>query len=307
MRKSNGLFWGGLLLTLGVLWLLQKMDMLNLEWHLFARYWAVLLIAAGVLLIFSGRKYPNGLSSFAGFLVILAIIGALINKTHSTTRFLKDNWNWEENDHDYEKIESSQLFDFKMDPSIEKGELNLQDGAGSFSIAESTDKLFENYTKSQGFAFNVRTNQQDKKAIVDLNRESDANLDVGKSVIKLNARPVWSLNLEIGAGKADFDFAKFKVEKLTVHAGVGKLNVKLGDRHDSTNVEIESGVASVRLEVPRSTGCEIVLEDGMNSRDFDDFENIGDGVYRSTGYESSSKKIQIRLNSGISKIRVKRY
>lgn len=307
MRKSNGLFWGGLLLTLGVLWLLQKMDMLNFDWYSLTRYWAGLLVTAGVLLIFSGRKYPNAISSFAGALVILAIIGALINKTQSTKRFLKDNWNWEENDHNNERGES-QLFDFKMNTTIERGELNLEDGAGSFVIQENTTKLFETYTNPRGFSFNVKTNQQEKKAIVDLSREDLEDLDdIGESVIKLNTRPIWNLKLGIGAGKADFDLSKFKVEKLTVNAGVGKWKVKLGDNYDSTTVDIESGISSITVEIPESTGCEIRVEDGINSNDFDNFNKVEDGLYRSAGYENSSKKVTLHFNSGISKIRVKRY
>lgn len=308
MRKSNGSTWGVLLLVLGVLWLLQKMDLLNFDWYIFTRYWAVLLVISGVLLIFSGKKYPNPLSSFAGALVILAIIGGLVNKSHKTTQLLKDNWNWEERDTTYEPNEKSQLYDFKMDPVIERGELNLKDGAGSYTISESTDKLFENYTKSRGFAFNVRTNKLEKEAIVDLSREDIANLDdIGKSEIKLNTKPLWNLNMEIGAGKANFDLSKFKIEKLTVQAGVGELKIKLGNQHRSTDINIESGVASIKMEIPRAVGCEIVLEDGMNARNFDDFTKINDGVYRSTGYETSSKKIRLHFNSGLSKIRVKRY
>lgn len=283
------------------------MNLLNFDWYLFTRYWAALLVAAGVLLILSGKNYPNTRSSFAGILVILAIIGGLVNKTQSTNRFLKENWNWEENDH-HERSEESQLFDFKMDDSIQRGELNLKDGAGSFSIGEGTDKLFETYTNPQGFSFNVRTNQKDKKAIVDLSREDVADLtDIGKSVIKLNTRPIWDLKMEIGAGKANFDFSKHKIEQLTVSAGVGKLKIKLGDMYDSTSVKVESGVSSVTVEIPKATGCEIRMDDGINSRDFDNFDKVEDGHYRSSGYENSSKKATIYVNSGVSKVRVKRY
>jgi hypothetical protein len=307
MRNSRGLFWGGTLLTLGVLWLLQKMNLLNFDWYLLSRYWAALLVAAGVILIFSGRNYPSTRSSFAGLLVILAIVGAVINKTHTTTRFLKDSWDWDEydlGDHRKEK----QLFDFKMDNSIERGELNLSDGAGSFTIEERTDKLFEAYTNPKGFSFNVQTNQNDKKAIVDLNREEMGDLsDIGESEIKLNANPVWNVKMEIGAGKADFDFSKFKIEKLNINAAVGKLKLKLGDQYSSTSATIESGVSNVSVEVPKETGCEIRLAEGVSSHDFDDFDKVEDGLYRSPGYAGASKKIVLHINSGISKIRIKRY
>ncbi|SOD79061.1 LiaI-LiaF-like domain-containing protein [Spirosoma fluviale] len=58
MKRTNGLFWGIFLLTLGVLFLARRAGWLDVDWHSLVNLWPVLLILAGVNLILERRGNP---------------------------------------------------------------------------------------------------------------------------------------------------------------------------------------------------------------------------------------------------------
>jgi len=128
-----------------------------------------------------------------------------------------------------------------------------------------------------------------------------------KAQIELNDKPVWNIDLGLGAGKGDFDLSNYKVESLKVSTGVADLNIRLGDKLDRTDVKMEAGVASIDLEIPKSVGCEVVIDGALNLTTFDDLEKINDNLYRSPGFDKSSKKISIKFEGGLSKVKIRRY
>ena len=111
----------------------------------------------------------------------------------------------------------------------------------------------------------------------------------------------------LGAGEAKFDLSDFRVKSLKVSTGVADLNVKLGDKVNRTNVKIESGVASVTLEIPKSVGCEVRIDGILNDRNLGDLKKVDDGLYRSPGFEGASRKILIDYDAGLSEVNIRRY
>jgi hypothetical protein len=89
--------------------------------------------------------------------------------------------------------------------------------------------------------------------------------------------------------------------------GAASLKLKLGEMHDTVNVRIEGGASSIRIYIPKNSGCEIKSDMGLSSKDFEEFINIGDDTYRTPNYDSAVKKIFIVLDGGVSSVKVKRY
>ena len=345
MKTSRGIVWGGLFVILGILWLLRNLDLLNIDWYGILPYWPILLILAGFILLITGKE--RGASGGAvGLLITLAVFGAIVNKTdrafNRSDRDWHFNWNddYDNDDHDGNDDDDSndnndggqdedgdedsgneefkkQLngnYQYEMEEFIQKANLNLEGGAGSFKLKGNTDKLFEANTRSSvvGFISNRTINKLESSATVNLKmEEGNVTIKNGKisneAIIRLNEKPIWNIDLGIGAGNGDFDFSSYKVESLKISTGVAELDVKLGDKQAQTNVDVEAGVASVTLEIPKSVGCEVRLDGAMNVKSFDDLKKVGDGLYRSPGYESTVKKVIIKFEGGLSKVKIRRY
>lgn len=345
MKNSRGIVWGGLLIILGVIWLLRSMNLLNIDWDAVLPYWPVLLILAGAVLMAAGRERGSG--GVVALLITLAVFGGIVNKTHDAIDNHGDNWHfgWDDDDDDHEygyhhddnddddddepedkdsdyskerwKEGGSPIngaYKYEMEDFIQKASFNLEGGAGSFSLNGNTPMLFEAATQSTvvGFKSSTSVNKLNNSASVTLKME-DGHVKIkngeisNQAKIQLNEKPVWNIDLGIGAGKGDFDFSNYKVEKLKVSTGVADMDIRLGDKMPTTNVDIEAGVASVTLEIPESVGCEMHMDGALNAKNMDGMSKIGDGYYRSSNFDTASKKVIVHYEGGLTSINIKRY
>jgi len=343
MRNTRGIVWGGLLVILGTFWLLRNMDLIHIQWNTILPYWPALLILAGAILLVtkSGSGVPGG---FVALLITLAVFGGIVNRTDRAFDRHNDDWNFNWNDHDDhdhddndeddhddnddedqdDKDEEYQnrhgkkpvngTYNYEMEDFIQKANFNLEGGAGTFTLNGTTAKLFEANTRSNfvGFLSNTSINKLDNSATVNLKME-DGNVKINngevsnEAKIHLNEKPVWTVDLGIGAGKGDFDFSNYKVEKLKVSTGVAEMDIKMGDKLTSADVDIEAGVASITLEIPGSVGCEMHMDGAFNSKSFDDLDKVSTGLYRSPGFDQAAKKIIIHYEGGLTSFKIKRY
>lgn len=346
MRTSKGIFWGGLLILLGIFWLLRNMGLVHIDWHDVSRYWPALLILAGISLLLSGGERRGIGGGIAGILVVVAVLGGIMHRTERSLDRNRNGWNfnwdddnddwdfgdrgrWRDRDRGYDDdndneddgdstTESRDIknghYEYEMENDLQEATLNFEGGAGDFTLNGTTDKLFEADTHSSigGFVSNIRNNRNANTAVIDFKMENNnVKLKRGrlenKIEMNLNEKPVWNIDLGVGAGKADFDLSDFKVKSLKVSTGVADMDVKLGDKVAQANVEIESGVASVTLEIPESVGCEVRIDGALNVKNMDDLIKVNDDLYRSPGFDQASRKIMIRYDAGLSKVKIRRY
>ena len=61
------------------------------------------------------------------------------------------------------------------------------------------------------------------------------------------------------------------------------------------------------VEVPESVGCEVRLDGALNVKNLDDLVRVSEGLYRSPNYDDASRKIMIRYDAGLSKVKIRRY
>jgi hypothetical protein len=344
MKNSRGLVWGGLLIIFGLLWLLRNLDLLDFQWDEILPYWPVLLIIAGAVLLATGREHDTSGASggLVGLLITLAVFGGIINRTDRAFDRHRDDWNFnwhnddddhennynddhdddENKDEDYEREHLKRndnrpvngFYKYEMEDFIQKANFHLEGGAGSFSMNGNTAKLFEANTKSSivKFLANTSINKLDKSATVNLKME-DGNIKIKKgeisnqAKIQLNEKPIWNIDLGIGAGNGNFDFSNYKVEKLKVSTGVADMNIRMGSKLAMSNVDIEAGVASITLEIPKSAGCEVHMDGALNAKNMDDMDKVSSGLYRSPDFEQSDKKIIVHFEGGLTSINIKRY
>jgi hypothetical protein len=127
------------------------------------------------------------------------------------------------------------------------------------------------------------------------------------AALRLNDSVLWDVNVEIGAGKGNFDLSALNVRKIKLQSGVSDVTMRLGDRQPALDVSIETGVAALALEVPEGVGCEIRIEGALNAKDIIGFERISGDRYRTSNYDTAEKKISVRYEAGLSKLSVTRY
>ncbi len=351
MRRSKGIFWGGLLVALGIFWLLRNLGFLNIDWREFSRFWPVLLILAGIGLLASRGERGSVGRGISGILIALAVLAGIAHRTERSLDRHRDNWDfrWDKDDEESQNKdewdfgdrkrerdrgyedgadnesspddEASEKIDVKnghyeydMENSLREATLNFEGGAGDFKLKGNTDKLFEADTRSSvgQFTANIRNNRNANTAVIDFKMQNNrVELKNGKMEnkveINLNESPIWNIDMGIGAGKANFDLSDYKVKSLKVSTGVADLELRLGDRVPQADVRIESGVASVTLEIPESVGYEVRIDGALNIKDLDDLVKVNDNLYRSADFDTATRRVVIRYDAGLSKVKIRLY
>lgn len=307
--KTKHIFWGLFFITIGALILLNNLDIITLDLQNVWKFWPLVLVIWGLAILIRNNFIKSFLAALAAIVLAIAVF-AFFN---SAFYFVGDRFSIHNNG-------ISIVFDGKVDTSnynipynssINKAKFDFHAGAGTFIIADTTDQLLSAVTT--GIKNNYELTQSgDNNSVIKLEMKSrkftinNGNLK-NKVKIKLNTAPVWDFNFELGAASSDFDLRPYKVDNIKIHMGAASFKLKLGDKNDSTNLNLQSGVSSIDILIPDSAGCKIKSNVTLSTKDFYGFKKVNSDTYITNNFYSAKKRIYLRLHAGLSSIKVKRY
>lgn len=309
--KTERIVWGLILIFTGSIFLLENFNQIDFYWSSVWRFWPVIFILIGANMLLS--RFGN--KSAAPYIIGLITIITLGLIAYQGTR--PDNgisWLNFKNDinEDPDEWNNSTTFTETYDGS-ENAQLNIQGGATSFRLTDTTSNLFEASIMRQIGRFTLNKSVIDSIEVLNFKMRGGKqswNLDKmenNKTLIQMNNRPVWDIKIEMGVGEAIFDLSNYKVKKLVFEGGAATFEAKLGSQFPLTEVVVETGVANTEIKVPESSGCRIEVDSGLSSKDFIGFIEQSDGTYETSNYGTAANKINISLKGGLSSFEVTKY
>ncbi len=301
------IFWGLLLVMIGVLFILKNTGVLFFSWHTMWQLWPVILILWGISLI----PVKDWIKLVLSLLTVLVTFFAMQHYGPKD----KHNWNFEWNDRNNKDDEESvttynKVMSEDFDSLTRFANLKLNIGVGNFKIKDTTNLLIEVKHDNDNANYSMTAKTEDSLSIIDLSLEKGEfnNGNIRNNVVmKLNPNPIWDLDLNVGAAEVDFDLSGFKTRNLKIQGGASDIELKLGAALPLTEVKLEAGAASITIRVPESAGCEIISNTFMASKDFSGFTKIGKQQYQTPNFATSTNKIKIDLQAGVASVNVERY
>jgi hypothetical protein len=332
MKNSNNIFLGVILIVLGGLTLGVINDWFSFDVSMreIAKFWPILIILAGLAVIIDSKR--TVLNGTTVLLVALAIPFGIYNCTNSTIDRVGDEisrkgfdfdvdiddndseFSYEEGNSDSSKADH-QSFKVENKTAIKSVKLNISGGAAQFILSEPTSsELFLADTKmANGGTFSLKEETSGAEHRIDFKMKSQKRVRINKDginrkvTLKINPEPIWDISMEVGAGDVKYDLTQYKIEKIKLETGASNVELKMGDLLNESKVDIDSGVANIKIQVPENVGCEIKMDGALNAKNFTGFTKISGGLYRTEGFDSATKKIYINTDSGMSNISVNRY
>ena len=299
--KYKNLFWGIVLILLGVFYLLKKFDVIWFSWRDIVSLWPLLLVLWGISLLPLKSLYKL-IASLLAVIVMILLINYNPGRWHS-------GWLWIG---DLVKTDNTEM---KRSESInefsEFATLELDAAAGTYIISGTTDDLVDFTHKGDSGTYYMRTSVEDNRHHIRIGPESSHNqfsLYHSHEVdIKLNSTLEWDINLDAGAAEIELDLSPFLIDDIRINGGAASMVIKLGSRSDDVNAIIETGVSSVLIKVPKEVACEVSTNSFLISKDLPGFDKVSKNTYVSPNFSSSKKNISISFESGISSLKVIRY
>ncbi len=301
--KYRNIFWGVILILIGILFTLENLNLINFNVRELWRLWPVVLVLWGISIIPVDKWIRLGL-------VLLVLAGSVF--------FMLDRAVEWENEREYNvewpEIENGpfqQDFDITNEDSTEFATLSMEAAAGTFSLRDTTNSLLQFSQNETGIQYKyyvkktddrVKINIETSEGRVVLNKNSDS-----KVRIKLNESPLWNIYLEAGAAAVNFDLTSFKVKKINLEAGAASLKLKLGDKYPETNVNIEAGASEIVVKIPKESGCDLEVSALFSGKNIEGFDKIDHGHYQTANFNTAANKVYLELNAAVSSYTIIRY
>jgi hypothetical protein len=313
--KFRNIFWGMLLILLGVLFILQNFNVIDIQWYGLWQLWPAFLILWGVSIL----PTNNWVKTILVAIVLTASAYLMVNKPVEKDlgwmhrHFDKDySYDDEEESYDYDDENVSQDFYIAYEDSVSSAIINFDMAAGSFYIQDTTNYLL-NFSKTGDlgeYTYNIK--RTGDKAKINIKRageelfRNDHHKD-HRVNLTLNQQPVWSLNLDVGAAKVDFDLTRFKVKKIDMDGGAASIKLKLGNHVPKSYVNIDAGASQIILKIPHDAGCDLHLNSVLSGKTITGFEKIDGGHYRTDNFDTAENKIFITMDAAVSSYTITRY
>lgn len=311
----KNVFWGVLLLTIGLLYALRNFDVIWFSWGAVVDLWPLLLLLWGVSLL--PVKPVFKLAGSLGVLV-LAVVLVLVHPGSDGFSFQFGHRSWHyNNDNQYNEYSDSdsdtysdQSFSLPLDHAAPLVKLQLNAAAGRFELSDTTSQLIEFQSNGNIGPYTMTPNDGTpiSEVEIDLDKVSVSSGDVKNEVIlKLNSKVTWMIDVEAGASKVEMDMQPFRVRRLELDGGASSVDLVVGSLMDTIDIDLEVGVSELSLAVPQASGCEVRTEAVLSGRTLKGFEKISTGLYRTSNFNSASKKVFIKAEAAISSIKVERF
>lgn len=313
--KYRHIFWAIILIAIGILAILGNLNVINISWFNFWRLWPLILIFWGIAVL-----PARDITKFS--LLIIAILATflLFNRFPDSRPDIfgfhhgpGHDWNfgWDNNDEESSSGNyKAQNFTVPFDTACTKGILALDAAAGNFVIEDTTNDML--YFRKSGYIGNyeMTTELQNGRKKINLKLKESRirkSINENKVSIKLNPELHWNLNFDIGAAEVMMDLSKYKIDTAEFNAGAATMNIRIGDLSPATSLTFSAGASSIKVMVPKSSGCRISSDSFLVSSSFEGFKKNSDNIYETPGFSQATNKIYIHIETAISKIRVERY
>lgn len=322
-RGYRSVFWPILLIGIGLLWLLNNLNLIpGWSWGTLWQLWPIFLIAIGLDLLVARR------SPILGAVVALGTIGLVIALVVAGTSLgISRN----------PEVITEQFSEELGNADSARIDLNFSVGPAEIRLLEDSNDLFQAEISHLGevqftsSGTNRKTIQLDTKELsfnsgwFDFVNERELKWDVAIS-------PEIPIELDIsgGVGEADLDLSGLDLTDLSIDVGVGKFRVVLPAANDSYAAKIGGGVGETYIEVAEGADVRLDIDGGVgeftirlpadaavrldasigvgrvrvpaNFRQISggDSDFVGeDGVWETAGFDSADHRIFITFNGGV--------
>lgn len=307
MNNNGNFLLGLILIVVGGFWIAGTIGLVEMSiLYVLLKFWPVLLILAGINIIFKGNKGVLLLS------VILVLSGGLYlaqNDDYKGITFY--DWTFDfDNDWSGDAIET---IDGSYDlEELETVTLDLEVGAGDIDIKSTASDKMEYSIPDYFLSRNFVTNDEDGTITIKHNKGFKINA-FGKNNnlnydFELPDDKKWTIKLETGASDAKLDLSDLLVDLVDIDTGASDTKLILGDKAEYTFVDIDSGVSDLTISVKEDTGVRIESSQAISDNNFEvkGLSKKGD-VYLTKGYDKADTQVEIEIDAGISDITLEFY
>lgn len=177
--------------------------------------------------------------------------------------------------------------------NVNGGAQKLVDGTFDYNIAEWKPRV---YSSTNGSHATVTIKQPEHVHLMG-DQHYAWNLSFNNKVLL-------DLTLNCGAGHANLHLGDLDLRSVTVHIGVGQVDLDLeGHPTRDYDVNISGGVGQATVRLPKGVGVRAEAHGGIGSINVTGLEHRGDH-YENDLYDTANVNVRLKVEGGIGEIRI---
>lgn len=310
--KYRHVFWAFVLIAIGILFMLNNFGVLEFGFRALWSLWPMILILWGIsiLPIRDGIKIAALVVVLATTVIFFDRIAERSSWFHFRDFSFRDR-DWDDEDNNEETYNyQPQNLSVPFDSLAGKGRLKLEAAAGNF-ILEGLTSDYLSFSKTGDIGnYSLTTTDEGGRKNINLSLEKSHirhTVKENKVEIRLNEKPSWNLDFDIGAADINMDLRDYRIDTTVINAGASSIKIKIGEKNPVTVMTFNAGASSITVDIPKASGCQIKSESFMVSKEFEGFTKKEDGIYQTDNFRTGTNKVYLTIKTAISKIEINRY
>lgn len=298
--KFRNIFWGIILILIGILFTLENLNLIDFDWYNLWRLWPVILVLWGVSIL----PVKN---IFKVVLVLLVLAFSIHYTMDRTVEWRDEDYNIS---YQHDTKPANQEFTIPYEDSVQTASLSMEIAASTFVLMDQSYDLLDFQKRGSVIDYKYSVSQTDDIVDVDIFMKDEVVLKSkthNRIDMSLNPQPDWDMRFEIGAADVNFDLSGLKISRLDIDGGAAAIKLKLGNKYPETNVNIETGASSIKVRVPEESGCDLEITSVMSGKNISGFEKVDHGHYRTENFDTAENKIYLVVETAVSSYSIIRY
>ncbi len=296
-RQHYAPIWGIFLLFLGIVFLLQSLDVLPWAlWGSLWHFWPVLLIITGLGFLLG--CYNVWLVSVLILALLFACLGIAI-------------WQYEPSS---PVGQGTKSYSEPLD-SLEQAHIEIDFSVGSLimsSLPLSSLNFVEADCKAGNGNVDMRVDfrRQGSEGTLYLSKEQVNspfwNEDDNRCQVRLTRNIPLTLNVKSAASNSELDLSQLQVTELRLDMDAGNCKVMMPSSTNTVHAYIKADVANVEVNIPDGVAAKIQVDTDLSAFDINEsrFPKQGD-YYISDNFDTAQNRIYLEVESNVGRVQVK--
>jgi len=296
-----------LLITVGVFFLLINLYPDLDVWPWLFRYWPVILIVIGLGKIWDSyyaHEHPDRAvapwitgTGVAWLILILFLMLVFWHGRYGHRRDWGDRWDYGHGEkHETRAIELQGAKSVAANLDFPAGHLEIEGGSSRLLDAD-----FGWWGQGPTVDYAVTGDHGQLTVTGKSNFTPFGNTD-NDWRLRLGGDVPMDVSLNIGAGESYLRLGSVDLQHLNVHMGAGRLDLDLtGSRKSSLDADVEGGVGSATIRLPRNVGVRVNASGGIGSVNANGLRREGD-LYENDEFGKTPTSISLAVHGGVGEI-----
>lgn len=299
-KISSGIWF----IFLGLVALLHNFDVINFNFWAIIQYWPLIIISIGANLIFQHKK--NGILILTILNVILCLFLGYVGLTSQERFRFTDHININSSN---DTTGTSPIVETPFTENIDKATLELNAGAASIQLdSNETVSLVQASSSNGNVGLKLnKTGAKDNPVVEITTVIKTDNENKNKVNLSINKKPLWDLNLNLGAASFKADLSQHRFSKLEINAGAASCKLDLGMPATAESlIEINTAASACEINIPKDAACRLEMETLLSSKKLDGF-NKKEDFQETDNYATADKKYFIKVTGAANSLKINRY